>query len=308
MTDAAGESSVAIGTDSSEGAPVPEAETPASRKLKLKVNGEEIEVDEAEVTRDYQKYRGADQKFQEAAALRKQAAEEKALVDNFLDRAQKGDLGWLKGLVPQEQLTKFAESELLQHIEWEQLPEAEKRARQAELKAQELEKKISEFTQTREREEASSLEERAYQQIDTEIVEAVKNLGYDYKVTPRLIRRIAEQLYASLEEPSDPDAPPQAPLTAKEASDRAFKGLLVDAQEILATLPVDEAIALLPPSLRKAIRKADVEAATGPVPSTPRPRQVDLTREKDRPAPGKLKRMSTDEYFKLMEQKLKSRK
>lgn len=297
MTEAMSESSDA--TDSVPDAGILASEAQSSRKFRVKIDGEELEVPEEELTRDYQKYRGADKRFQEAAELRKQAQQERELVDQFIDRATKGDLAWLKGLVPQEQLTKFAEAELLQHIEWQSKPEVERRAIEAERKAEQLESKVREFTQTKEREEASALEERAYEQVETEIVTAVKELGYDYKITPRFVRRIAEQLYATLE--ASPDDPQGAPIDAKTARDRAWKGLLVDAREVLSTLPAAEALQLLPPKLREAIRKADVEDAMNQ-----HPMKVRAGYSEEAPARrSKLKRMSTEDYFSKMDAKFK---
>ncbi len=43
------------------------------RKFKVKVDGKELEVDERTLTRDYQKYKSADNKFQQAAELIKHA-------------------------------------------------------------------------------------------------------------------------------------------------------------------------------------------------------------------------------------------
>ena len=272
-------------------------EVPTSRKERVKIDGEELEVDLEELKKEYPKGRAAEKRFQEAAHLRKEAQQEREMINELLGRASKGDLSWLKGLVPKELVTKWAESELLEHIEWEQKPEAERRAILAEQKARELEEKVHKFTQTKEREEASKLEEEAYQSVETEIVQAVKDLGYDYKVQPRFIRRIAEQMYAALEASED-DPQASAPLDAKTARDRAWKGLQVDAQEILASLPVSEALKLLPPKLRDAIRKADVEEAMNQMPNRMRQGHSPEGTPKQ---PSKLKRMSTDDYFSKLE-------
>lgn len=270
-----------------------------SRKLKVKIDGIEQDVDIDEITKDYQKYKASDKRFQEAAELRKQATQERELVEQLLGRASKGDLSWLKGLVPKEQLTKWAESELLEHIEWNQKPEVERRAIEAERRAQELEHKIQEYTHTKERDEASALEERAYQQVESDIVSAVKELGYDYKITPRFIRRISEQMLASLEASDDPQG---ETLNAKTARDRAWKGLLVDAQEVLSTLPVAEALKLLPPKLREAIRRADVDEAMNTHPARAK---ADYSDDGAPAKRSKFKRMSTENYFQKLEQRFK---
>ncbi len=268
------------------------------RKEKVKIDGTELEVDIEDLKRDYQKFKSSEKRFQEAAELRKAAQQERELINQFLGKAQKGDLSWLKGLVPKETLTQWAESELLEHIEWQKLPESERRAIIAEQKAKDLEGKIQEYTQTREREQATRVEEQAYQQIEADIVQAIKDLGYDYKVTPRFIRRIAEQLSAALEVSEDPQA---APMTAAVARDRAFNGLMVDARELLQTLPLEEAMKLLPPKLREAIRRADVKDAISQMPT-----KIRKGTEEFNEAPRRrsnLKRMSTDDYFEKLSKK-----
>src|SRR5690606_35891830 len=102
-----------------------------------------------------------------------------------------GDLSWLKGIVPQEQLTKWAESELLQHIEYESLSEPEKRAIKAEKAREELERKWNEREENDKQSKMSSMNQQAEHQIDIEIAQAVKDIGHDSKVTPRLVKRIA---------------------------------------------------------------------------------------------------------------------
>lgn len=299
MTEVTGDPVAPDSSDSGESIATPEtqATTEAKRKLKVKVDGEEVEVDEDEITRDYQKYKASDKRFQEAAALRKQAERERAEVETLLRRAAEGDLSWIKQIAPEDKVRSWAEKELLEVIEWEQLPDAEKRAIAAERKAKELESRVNEITQIKEREQASVLEEKAFQEIDAQIVEALQEFSYTKsKVSlPRFIMRIAEQMYASLDEPSNPDAP-TAPLTAKDARDRAWKGYVADAREVISLLPPDEAIALIPDSLRKAIRMADVSAAQGQL--SPKSRVTDYS-EKEAPVKRDKKlRGSTDDVFK----------
>lgn len=291
------EASEATDLHSGEGADALGVQGAGSRKEKVKIDGTELEVDIDELKKDYQKFKSSEKRFQEAAELRKSVQQERELINDLLGRASKGDLGWLKGLVPNEVLTQWAENELLEHIEWQKRPEVEKRAIMAEKKAQELEARVQEFTQTKEREHASKVEEQAYQQIEHDIIQAVQELGYDYKVKPRFIRRIAEQLHANLEASSDPQS---APLSAKVARDRAWKGLIVDAQELLQTLPLKEALQLLPPQLREAVRKADVEEAMSQMPMKIRKGTDDDMAPRKK---SQLKRMTTEEYFERLGKK-----
>lgn len=57
-----------------------------SKKVKAKINGEDVLVDAEELIKHYQKERSADQKFQEAAKIQKELAEEKR---NLIELQQK---------------------------------------------------------------------------------------------------------------------------------------------------------------------------------------------------------------------------
>lgn len=258
------------------------------QKIKVKVDGQENEVDLDEITRDYQKYKSSDKRYQEAAEMRRQ-------VDTLLSRAQQGDLSWLKGLVSQEQIRKFAESELLEHIEWESKPEIEREAISAKREAERLRKEIEEITQTREREEASKIEEKAYQEIEADIVDAIKDLGMNFKVTPLFIRRIAEQMHAQLVASNDPHARP----TAKLAASRALKGVEADVREMLQVLPLEQVLEMLPPSLRKAMRQQDVNLARSQAPFMGA-RQTKGTSGVKKPV-----RTTTDDFFSKIEKKFR---
>lgn len=279
-------------------APTPEVQAPVSNKLKVKIDGLEKEVDQDELIRDYQKFSSSEKRFQEAAELRKQAQQESQLVANFLQKAQSGDLSWLKGLVPDEQIRSFAESQLLEHIDWESKPQIEREAIMAKREAEQLRKQIEEFTQTKEREESSKIEEQAYQEVEQDIVQSIKTLGYDYKVTPRFIRRIAEQMHASIAASEDPQG---RGMPAKDAAQRAFKGLQVDARELLSILPASEVLELLPASVRKAIRQADVQDVRAQAPMMRARNQGGD--ERDANGRRKFKRVSTDKFFEKMDKR-----
>ncbi len=264
---------------------------PAPSKFKLKVDGEEQEVDADTLVRERQKYLASEKRFQEASEMRKS-------VESLLQRAQQGDLSWLKGLVPKELINKWAESELLEHIEWEKKPEAERRAILAEQKARALEEQMSAKERQQLEEQQRYFSDVAHQEIERDIVSAIKELGYDKNVTPRLIRRIAEQMQASLEASDDPQA---KPIPAKLASERAYKGMKVDARELLSILPPNEVLEMLPPKVRDAIRKAELDQAISDVPLRMKKKlEGDLETSKPR---TKVKRMPTDDWFNRMEKR-----
>lgn len=301
MTDAAVAASGAQGdlaSPNAQGAESQEAKV-YPEKVRVKIDGGELEVPFDEITRDYQKYKGSEKRFQEASNLRKQAQEDRKLVETFIGKAKAGDLSWLRGIVPEAQIKQWAESQLLEHIEWEQLPESEKRARIAERRLEEYEEEKARDRESQREKELEALTSRASQDLERELIDAVKELGHDFKVTPRFVRRIAEDIVASMEA-LDPEDPQAKPRTAKEAKDRAYNGLVQDATELLSILPEDKVIAMLPPKIREAIRRKDVEAATTQVSS----RMKGLDTDQSAPSPrSKFQRMSIDQKFNQIEKK-----
>lgn len=112
--------------------PNPAAQNPAAvqaeiRKLKLILDGKNLELPESEVIRLAQKGIGADKRFGEAAVLRKQAEEIlKADPIEFFKRAGKDGRQW-------------AENFLLEQIKLEQMSPEQKEAHDNKMKLQQME-------------------------------------------------------------------------------------------------------------------------------------------------------------------------
>lgn len=268
-------------------------------KHRVKIDNEELEVPYEELVSDYQLKKASTKRFQQASEMMNQAK----VVESLLHQASQGDLSWLKGIVPPEQIRKWAESELLEHIEYENLSEPEKRALQAERERDELRKKWEKKEQDEKSSRVMTLQQQAEQNLDIEIAESIKSLGHDAKVTPRLIKRIAEQIELELEQALG--TPGYEPIPAKLASERAFKGFDKDVEEYLNIIPTDKAVKILPLRIREAIRKADVSDAQSQLPFGVRKQHDDdESIMSSTPKKSKLKKMSTDEYFKRLDKVL----
>lgn len=101
------------------------------RKYKVKVNGEEIEVDEDELTRGYQIRKASDKAFQEAAEMRKKAD---AFFNALKDDNKLGEILQALGKDPRA----MAENYLAQVLEYEMLSPEQKRIKELELQNQRL--------------------------------------------------------------------------------------------------------------------------------------------------------------------------
>jgi hypothetical protein len=257
-----------------------------AEKFKVKIDDAELEVDLEELKRGYGHSKAANKRFQEAAAKEKQVAD-------LLRRAQSGDLSWLKGIVPDEKMREYAQQELLQYIEYESLPDHEKELRSERSRREQLEKSLKEREQAEQAEKEKALMSRAYQEIDQDITGVLKDLGK--KPTPRLVRRIAEEMLATLE---TEDA---KPITAKDAFARARHGITQDVQEYLQEVDAAELVKLLPKQKLDAIRQQFVE---GVIPASIKPRSIAPS---DSAKTGKRVRASSDDFFNKLEKRIGAR-
>lgn len=264
--------------------PTPAAPKPPER-YRVPVDGEELDVDLDELKRGYSHARAANKRMQEAAAIRK--AEE-----GRKQRALQGDLEWISGElgVPEEQVLKWAEKKLLTQIEYEQLPESERGRRKAEAEREKLQKQLDEMTSAQRKQAESQILERAYAEVDDEIGKALES--YKGKKTPRLIRRVAEAMYANLEKN-------QAPLPSSKALDLAKASLTEDVQEYLNVASPEEVLKIFSKEQIAALRKMFVNEARSQAPFA-RPQGQSTT---DRPAPQRGKRVTTDDFFQKLEKK-----
>lgn len=265
---------------------VKEATAPAQTRHRVKVNDQEIEVEYDELLRGYQKGRSADQRFQEAAKLRKEAQEvQEALAS--------GDFKLIseKLKIPQSRIREMSENYLIELLKFEQLSEHEKRAVIAERERDELKKQREEDNKRRTDEESARIAGEAAEFIDSAIGDAIKLSGQ--KVTPITVARIAAFLQASLSE-EDLDINEE---TVRNAANKAVKKAYATLDEEIRTrfseMSVQDARAILPKRLLDELRKASVEEVLSQDPA--------WSRKKLESAPTKTtkakKITSTDEWF-----------
>ncbi len=291
--------------DATQEAPAPAEQSPAaeqqpnfdSTKHKVKIDGREVEVTTDELLRGYSHAQAANKKFQEASQIR-------SSVDQVLHAFEKGDLSFLKKVVPRDVLLKFSEDALQEYVEHEAMSPEAKKAFALEQRNRELESEKEARERQEKEQELARVQEQTDKQIESEFIDAVKSLGKDAKATPRLLRRIAEQMQATLEaSQSDPSI---APISAKRAAERAYRGIKKDFSEFLEHADVQEALELLPRKLRDAIRRADLESVGARIHSGIRNPDKNAPLRLDSPtARSKQKKMTTDQWFDAMGKKLK---
>lgn len=204
-------------------------------KHKVKVYDREIDVDYDELVKGYQLKQASHKALEDAATVRKQA-------EQFLAGVKAKDRKALAhAFGGEEALKEFAESLLIEDLEYKSLPESERRARAAEARAKELEDWKKEQEERHEREQQTAAERQAGEKIDTEITEAFGEFGA--KPSPYLVARVADEMAARLEHGK--------PITAKQALALVERSMTAELQE----LPPEKLVEKLTPAQIEHIRK-----------------------------------------------------
>lgn len=264
----------------------PQAVQAEERKYKLKVNGREVELPEAEVIKRAQKAEAADERFRMASEKEKKAAE----LEAFAKAVESGDTTTLEKRLGKDKFRKMAEQYLIKYIEHEQLSPEQKRVLELEQTLKEKEEAEKAAQAAKDAELREMYQQKAAEDIDLEMSETLKALGK--KPTPRLVARIAEYMLSTLETKGER-------MPAKRALERTLADMKADYAEYFADLPVEELKQMLSKQQLAALRRAEIDAVTSQAPSNAR-------RAKPASEPvSKLatRRMSTDEAFKQLERK-----
>jgi hypothetical protein len=206
------------------------------KKYRVKIDGEEQEVDEQTVVKDYERRAASHKRFEEAAKLRKEAEE-------ILELPKKDLKAFLQkqGLDPQE----VAEMLLLSQFE-EQLKEP------VDPEKEELEKyrsKDREEKEKQEREEDEKREQEERAKLDTTIFEALQGTGLSKD--PYTVRSAALFVRSCLKAGFEPDA-----TEIKEALEGKVKN---DYKSVTSSLEGEDLVKWLGDELLTKIRKYDLQ-------------------------------------------------
>ena len=251
--------------DGSQESSETKAASEGPRKHRVKVDGKELEVSDDDLIRDYQLKEASYKRMEEASKLSKSLQPYLPVIEAL----QKGDLGVLKKLgVPKEALRKFSEQELS--------PE-ERRAREAERERDKIKAERDEERRKADSQRQEQLAHKAAQDIESEIVDALKEIEVPIKGNYRLVRRMAEDMFAALEAK-------QPKVTAKQARERVLKGMREDFEEYVkrgVSGDLEKFIESLPAELVDGVRKRDLKRVSSQLPMGGASSEMKKTPRKD---------------------------
>lgn len=280
-TDTVGTSLPNTDSPSSNHTPTPEAAEPkkVSAKHKVKIDGEELEVELEELLKGYQTGKSSTKKFEEAKRLQ-------AEVADFLNRSKENPWELLQQLGVN--IDELAERRVADKLEWELKPEQERKLIEMERELKKYKQFEEETKKSQQEQQKAQLAQSAMREVDDEIGAVLKQSGV--KPTPRVVARIAETMLAALEAGQK--------LPAAKAFERTQKDLKDEVISILGSLPIEQAVSLLPKEFTENYRKHLISKV-----SENKPFSASKSDESAPRTGRKQKFKSTDDFFKNLEKR-----
>ena len=250
---------------------------------RVKIDGQEREVDYDTLIRDYQTSQAAQRRFQEAS-------KESARAKELEKRLENGDIKWLTEKLGKDRARELFEDHLIGELEYEALSPAEKRSMELENENKSLKSEKEREKAELERRRYDHTVSKAHDELDVEISEALSAEGM--KPTPRLVMRILDEIEANL-------ATKDRRIPAGQAKDKAIQSIYQDIAEYLPQLPIEKALALFPKEFLDRVRNYEVEQVLG----ERQAKRIKVTPGKS-DAPKATAPQSQSDWFAAMEKKL----
>lgn len=278
----------AVAAPSAEGASTapeapaqPVSDTPEWKrtKHKVKVDGQEAEIDYDELVTGYQVRKASDARMREAAATQKKLMEAWNASDPH---------GYFKAKNVDPE--KWAEDILIKKLKLQSMtPEERSKFDQDQKDADERRQEKEELEQMRQ-EKKQHLVTQAVQRLDGEIVDAFKAIGT--KPEPALVKRMSEIMEAYM------DTHDGEMIPASKALEQVLKGRNSETLEYLQSLSADKLRDVLPKKLLDELRRHDVELVRSQSPLRGQSRGAETPTPK-----SKTVRKSTEALFRDLETK-----
>lgn len=247
---------------------------PVPKKYKVKVEGQEHEVDEAELLRGYSINKMATRRAQEAAQMRKQAQE-------VLELAKSDPVAFLQHPSIGADVKKLFQSHLQRELEMQQMSPDQREL--AELRLQyEAEKKHREsYEQQRKQEEGQRQVDYYRQEYDKSASAALAESGLPR--TPTTLRRMAELQMKNLKMGLD--------LEPSQLTSIVREEIAAEQVEILKSLSGEQLHKMLGEETGKKLREYDLSRLKTTAPVVPAAEQP----VSEEPS-ARIKRLTKDEW------------
>lgn len=225
-----------------ESKPETPVEEPTQKiRRKVKIDDEELEIDEDELISGYQKAKASTKRFQEAARLKKEAEE-------LASKLQENPFEALKGKMDPKQLRDLTEKWLISQLEDEQLSPEEKELRDLRKQKEEWERQQEEVKKKAEEEQLSVKTQQQIERYNKEFVAAMEK--HSIPKSYAAIKRMAYLVKEAAEQGYDMDTETAAEIVNEE--------LTGEFTQLIKTLDGEQLVKFLGKEVTDKIRKYDV--------------------------------------------------
>lgn len=231
----------------SQAQPTASAQAPAQtqpttqeiKKLKLKLDGKEVELPESEVIAGYQTGQVAAQRFKEAAKMRQEA-------EQILQFAKQNPKEFFQktGMNARE----WAEQYLLEELQAEAMSPEQRKARENEDKIRKYEQDDKDRKETQRQEQMKRLEQEHMQNYDVMFTKALSESGLPKTVFT--VRRMAELQLINVKNKYE--------LNASQLAKLVREDYIAEQKALLGGFEGDQLIDFLGPDLVKKLSKAQI--------------------------------------------------
>jgi hypothetical protein len=260
--------------------------------MKLKINGQDVDLPEDEVKRRAQLYSGAEEKFRAAAEQRKQ-------VQTFVEALKKNPMAVLTHPELGLNFRELAEQYLVEQIQQEQMDPKERELEQLRKWKQEQEetKRAAEMEEMTKKERAAFEQQvqQARETYDRQIGEVLNQSGLPRNA--RTIKRVAELMHGALSKGYE--------LPLEMAVDMVKESYTQDIKELVGNLGEEHFESILGDEFVGKLRKRDLarlkakmKPSEATIPATPQPVQAQQTSK-----PTKSSQLNTHEWKEALRKK-----
>jgi hypothetical protein len=259
------------------------------RMLKAKIDGQDVEVDEEEAIRAFQKSKGAEKRFQEAATMRKQAEQIIGLL-----KQSKSNPRVLAELLKHPAIggnfDEIAERYLLERIQRETMDPKDRELMDTKARLQEIEQEREQEAQRQRDTEMQTLVQQYTTDIQKDITGTLDTAGLPK--SEYTISRMARYMNMALQRGVE--------LKATDVVDLVRQDYLKEVGFFAGGLPIEQLFDVLGPDVAKRIREYDISRVRGGAngggnnpPTLPPPA----------PENGKREQLTRDEFRQRIAQK-----
>lgn len=231
-------------------APVESAAPPTQaeiRKMKLKIDGKDQEYDEPEVIRLAQQGKAAQQRFQEAAKMRKEA-------EDMIGLIKRDPIAVMNDPRIGVNFRELAEKYLSEQLKLEMMTPEQKKYHEAEQKLKGYQDQEKAQKAQVENQQMQQLQDHYANEFSNTITDALKTQGVPK--SPNTVKRMAALMSKSLENGLDLPPAQIAKLVREE--------YLSEIKELFGSSDEDTLLGLLGDETANKIRKADLKRLKGP--------------------------------------------